>query len=148
MGFVYSQYGLCCDFCGKSKPEFNVRKIACPYGYCQAWATCKLCFAEKKHLYASCKDMKHKEYCKYRTQESDREEQKRQSLLNAGYFLRSGALSHGDKVKVIFRNKEGVKKAFFMTHKAYDEIPLGTNATIEDYDMLSECQSLEIYDAV
>lgn len=48
---------LCCDFCGgfKGQDVYGktvikwVRKIPCPYGYCQAWATCDLCYAQGKH---------------------------------------------------------------------------------------------------
>lgn len=66
MGFSYSQFGLCCDFCGESKPEFNVKKIHCPYGYCQAWACCKNCKAKKLHLVCSIGSTTktHKEICK------------------------------------------------------------------------------------
>ena len=47
---------LCCDFCDNFKgygAEW-VRKINCPAGYCQAWATCDNCFAGGKHKVASC----------------------------------------------------------------------------------------------
>ena len=40
---------LACDFCG-GNPSVKIR---CPYGYCQAWATCKQCRKEKKHLTSS-----------------------------------------------------------------------------------------------
>lgn len=55
---------LSCDFCGKSNWQLNgyasgkktwVKKIACPYGYCQAWATCNECHNKGKDKeYASC----------------------------------------------------------------------------------------------
>ena len=52
MGFCYDSQGLlCCDFCGKSG---EVRKIACPYNWCQHWATCADCRHEGKHHVASC----------------------------------------------------------------------------------------------
>lgn len=68
MGFSYSKFGLCCDFCGNSSPEFNVKKINCPYGFCQAWACCKNCQAKKLHLRSSCVkngELNHKDYCKH-----------------------------------------------------------------------------------
>lgn len=56
MGFSYSinprtgRQSLACDFCGTSG---GVRKIRCPYGYCQAWATCPACRKAKKHNVSS-----------------------------------------------------------------------------------------------
>lgn len=52
MGFSYNHLGLCCDFCSNAGPKGNVRKIACPYGYCQAWACCETC---KKAKCSTCK---------------------------------------------------------------------------------------------
>ena len=54
MGFSYVQdpftnrMKLCCDFCNSYKDDprtgiKSVRKIECPHGYCQAWATCDQC---------------------------------------------------------------------------------------------------------
>lgn len=52
MGYTYDMKGrLCCDFCCKSG---GVRRIECPYGYCQPWATCPDCRREGKHRVASC----------------------------------------------------------------------------------------------
>ena len=66
MGFSYTSLGLCCDFCSNSGSLYNVRKISCPYGYCQAWACCSTCFKAKKHLQSSCtpEKMSHRKYCK------------------------------------------------------------------------------------
>lgn len=66
MGFSYSAYGLCCDFCEQDKSTRKyVKKIECPYGYCQAWAVCDVCRTEKKHMACSCSAEKttHKKYC-------------------------------------------------------------------------------------
>lgn len=40
MGFSYTYLGLCCDFCNNSGSKKNVKKIPCPYGFCQTWACC------------------------------------------------------------------------------------------------------------
>ena len=46
MGWIRDQHGrLCCDFCAAS----GARKIACPVGYCQAWAVCADCRRAGKH---------------------------------------------------------------------------------------------------
>jgi len=100
MGFSYStnQYTshmcLDCDFCGKNKSEMVdfghfkldnegypikklntwVKKIDCPYGWCQAWATCNECFKLGKHKSWSSanpsKDGKNHESCKVRMAET------------------------------------------------------------------------------
>ena len=99
MGFSYStnQYTchmcLDCDFCGKNKSEMVdyghfkldsegypikklntwVKKIDCPYGWCQAWATCNECFKLGKHKSWSSanpsNDGKNHESCKARMEE-------------------------------------------------------------------------------
>ena len=48
MGFIYSSKGLCCDFCGGE----GARKMKCPYGWCQALATCAACRELKRHKLA------------------------------------------------------------------------------------------------
>ncbi len=67
MGFSYSAFGLCCDFCDHDKSDRSyVRKIKCPFNWCQAWAICDQCKALKKHLLSSCSNEQktHKEICK------------------------------------------------------------------------------------
>lgn len=53
MGFSYVGRALCCDFCGgftgDAKGTIQVRKMPCPYGYCQAWATCHGCRLKGTH---------------------------------------------------------------------------------------------------
>lgn len=149
MGFSYSSNGLCCDFCGKSNPLDNVRKIRCPYGWCQAWACCKACKDKKLHLASSCGGTTHKETCKASSIEYQKKQDEKQALIEAGYFLRVSALSHGKMCKVIFRGKES-QKAYWMTNDTYENIPLGLNATVETYERigkLEQCKTLDIYDA-
>jgi hypothetical protein len=81
MGFSYSHLGLDCDFCSNSGPQQNVRKIACPYGYCQHWACCNICFKAKKHLMSSCANGTHKDTCKFLAIEFDKR-QKEKELTN------------------------------------------------------------------
>ncbi len=78
MGFSYSSYGLCCDFCNHDKSDRKyVVKISCPYGYCQAWACCDVCRAEKKHMQSSCRvdKLTHKEYCKKAALDFDKDQE-------------------------------------------------------------------------
>uniref|UniRef100_A0AAT9JHR9 ORF23 n=1 Tax=Nitrosopumilaceae spindle-shaped virus TaxID=3065433 RepID=A0AAT9JHR9_9VIRU len=76
MGFSYNHLGLCCDFCSNAGPQKNVRKIACPYGWCQHWACCETCKKAKKHLQSSCtpEQKTHKEHCKILAIEYDRQQ--------------------------------------------------------------------------
>lgn len=70
MGFSYSAFGLCCDFCYHDKSDrLYVKKINCPYGFCQSWAICDQCFKLKKHFQSSCtnENKTHKEICKKRS---------------------------------------------------------------------------------
>ena len=140
MGISYSQYGLCCDFCGKSEPKYNVRKIACPYGYCQAWACCIECKAKKLHLLSSCTNEKktHKEYCKPLSLEWQKRENEKAILLESGKYLRIAALGHGDNVKVIFKNIGSKEIACWMHEKTYRSIPLGHNASIDDFKKIGQ----------
>ena len=150
MGFSYSQYGLCCDFCGKSKPQDNVKKIACPHGWCQAWACCKVCKSKKLHLQSSCGGTTHKDTCKQLAIEHQKKQDEKQALIESGYFLRVAALSHGKMCKVIFRGKDSQEKAFWMSNETYELIPIGQNATVETYERvgkLEPCTNTEIYDA-
>lgn len=74
MGFSYTAYGLCCDFCNADKSTRKyVKKLSCPYGYCQAWACCDECRAKKLHQMCSCnrENKTHKEFCKVAMIESD-----------------------------------------------------------------------------
>ncbi len=148
MGFSYNYLGLCCDFCSNSGPKQNVRKIKCPFDYCQDWACCNTCKKKKLHLQSSCNPNKisHKDYCKQKMIESNQHKQELQTLLNDGYFIRCSALNHGDKVKVLFYDKDQNKKACFMTHEAYHKISLGTNAKIEDYEIISMAKNTDIND--
>ena len=145
MGFSYNYLGLCCDFCSNAGPKGNVRKIACPYGWCQAWACCTDCKAKKRHLQCSCGDGLHKDICKKLTQEDNKKKQEKQYLLNQGYYLRVAALEHGDIVKVVFQNNNGNEKACFMTSKNYQKMPLGKIAKLEDFEIISMAKNTALH---
>lgn len=66
----------------------------------------------------------------------DYEEHKKaeQRLLDEGKFLRCSASTTDDgRVHVYFRNKDGKEMAYYMSKETYDSIPIGDNATPEDY---------------
>jgi hypothetical protein len=100
MGFSYSAYGLCCDFCGADHTTRKyVKKIDCPYGFCQAWATCDQCRAAKKHMASSCtnEDKTHKELCKVRMIEYEIEKLNKKGIK----CCKSGLLCSNCKANVI-----------------------------------------------
>jgi len=89
MGFSYGYNGLCCDFCDKDDPQLNVKKIPCPYGFCQAWACCNKCFKQKKHLSASVGIIEngklvtksHKDHCKQASIDFDKKQSMKIGVL-------------------------------------------------------------------
>lgn len=66
MGFSYTQYGLACDLCPAYLPSAKIKKVPCPFGYCQAWAACEVCRESGKTNQCSCTPEKatHKQVCK------------------------------------------------------------------------------------
>lgn len=77
MGFSYGYFGLVCDHCGAQRNTRKyVKKIECPYGYCQAWACCDVCRSKKLHMFSSCSLEKktHKEHCKPLAEAFDQEQ--------------------------------------------------------------------------
>lgn len=65
---------LVCDFCG----GHPARKIRCPYGYCQAWATCADCRRAGKHKKSSNGGSANHAQCKINSTEFDRQQQERE----------------------------------------------------------------------
>lgn len=144
MGFCYDFGGLlCCDLCNSSG---GVRKKPCPYGYCQKTAYCPACWAKENHA----ERLKRHAPCKIAEADYQERQQEKERLLRAGFYLRTAALTmDSGRVKVIFRDGTGAERAFFMSHSAYDAVPIGFNAVIEDYlalEQLQECASLDIYE--
>jgi len=115
--------------------DYPCKAHHCPHGWCQRYYLCDNCWNKLK---ATWSELSHK-----------REEEERE-LINSGKLLRVAALSHGEKVKVIFRGNK-TEKAFWMNPETYHSIPLMQPATIEDFQLkgiLTECQSTDIYNPV
>ena len=142
MGFSYSRYGLCCDFCGKSKPQDNVKKIACPYGGCQAWACCKVCKAKKLHLQSSCGGTTHKDTCKKSKMEYDAKHKTKEDLINSGHFVRVSARQENDQVFVTFQGKDS-SVVYSMPQKTYDSVPISQVATVGTYANIGYIRRIE-----
>ena len=140
MGFRYSNGKLCCDYCGST----GARKYKCPHGYCPPCAACPSC----RKLHAKDFTKAGHEKCKTAHEEFIAEEQKRLAIIAGGGEVRCAALTHGDKVKVIFQ-AAARDTAYFMDHNTYDAIPLLAIATPEDYSRfgtVTPAESLDIYD--
>ena len=144
---------LCCDFCGKSTGDYGitfVRKKRCPFGYCQAYATCNLCW-EKNN-----KEMHLKSKCDVYSREYEERASKKLEILNQGNFIVVSALSHDNfGVKVIFRNKDNQEKAFWIDEGKYPLKNHSETTTLKEYEdkykedglLLQECKTIDIYDS-
>ena len=141
MGFIYSNDGkLCCDYCGSA----GARKYKCPHGYCPSCAACPEC----RKLHAKDFTKAGHASCKTHHEEFIAEQLKRQTIIDGGGAVRCAALSHGDKVKVIFQMAQQ-DTAYFMDHATYDAIPLFQIATPEDYSRVGAvvpAANIDIYD--
>jgi len=129
MGYSYTLDGkLCCDVCGNSG---DTRKYKCPYNWCQSIAMCTDC--RKEHGYHK---KEHHTGCKQSSIEFHKREAKRKELIENGFFVRCSALGKDNGfIHVLFQGKtETVGR--YMTDKTYHAIPLLTNATIEDYEVI------------
>jgi hypothetical protein len=129
MGYCYSGGKLCCDVCGSTG---NVRKIKCPFNWCQPIALCPACKATNKY---HTKAVHISMGCDQREREFDERERRTKAILANGLPVRWSAMGTDDgRVHVIFRNKNfEVKEAYYMSKKTYDAIDLLEPATPEDY---------------
>jgi hypothetical protein len=127
MGYSYQGRQLCCDVCGKVG---GVRKVRCPFGYCQAVAICPAC--KKEHPEYVSKEGHRKMGCDVKHDEFMREQAKRADIIARGGLLRVAALSHGAMVKVIFKGRDG-DYAYFMEPETYHAIPIDVPAELTDY---------------
>jgi len=80
VGFTYCEGRLCCDFCDAHGQSAGVRRMRCPYGYCQDWATCADCRKLGKHKVSSNGGRgTHREICRPLSEQSAAEERRRQA---------------------------------------------------------------------
>lgn len=134
MGYSYTVTAdgrelLDCDVCGNSG---GVRKIRCPFGYCQAIAICPKCRAEHPEYVSKAG---HKEQgCERRHEAFMAEREKEARLIAEGRFVRCAALQHNGRVKVCFRGKDGAEVYYWMSHETYDALPLAAVFAVEDYE--------------
>ena len=146
MGYCYDVDGrLCCDVCSSSG---GVRKYRCPFGYCPAIAMCPRC--RKAHPEYVSKAYHRTRHCEEHALQMRQERQEKERLLDAGHYIRCSALSHNGRVKVLFQNKAGNLRAYWMSHRNYEGRGLMVPTTVADYKShgrVTRAKSTEIYDA-
>jgi len=146
MGYSYDGRGrLCCDGCGTNG---NVRKVRCPFGWCPAPALCPDC--RSKHRAQLTKAYHRQRGCEANVAKARKRDAEQQALLDAGNYVRTSALAHNGRVKVVFRNAAGDGKAYWMTPETYHAIPLmepATPAHFSEHGTVTEAQSADIYAA-
>ena len=147
MGYCYDVDGrLCCDVCSSSG---GVRKHRCPFGYCPAIALCPKCKREHPE-YLTKAYHRERGNCEEYHLRFVRENEARQRILDEGKYLRVSALRHNGRVKVIFRNKAGQERAFWMAPRNYGSRRLDKPTTPEDYKAngkVTRARTTDIYDA-
>lgn len=131
MGYSYVGRKLCCDCCGTK----GARKHKCPCGYCPATSLCVAC---NKAVKADGRWKKHHENCAAGHAVFQARIDKEKILLSCGAYVRCSALNAGDKVHVLFENKDGQTVGKYVSHETYDAIPLLEPVTPEDYAKIGE----------
>ncbi len=129
MGFCYTNDGrLCCDICGAA----GAKKYRCPFGYCQATAACPRCRRERDELFGRAAHREHG--CERLHNEYQAQQDEREAMLGDGKALRCSALGDDSgRVHVLFRRHDGQCEGWYMSSETYRSIPLGDNATPDDY---------------
>lgn len=125
--------------------DYPAKAHKCPQGWCQRYYFCDNCWNLLRPTWKEKHDR-----CKTSLEAYNVQKAEEQDLLIQGEFLRTAALRQDDpeRVKVIFRNSEGTKKAYFMGPDTYHAIELLKPATPEHYAMfgsIQECQNIDIY---
>ena len=146
MGYSYVGRQLCCDVCGDYG---GVRKHKCPFGWCPRVALCPKCKREHPEYLTKAYHREHGN-CEENHLRFERELEERQHILDEGGWLRCSALRHNGRVKVIFRNKSGLKRAFWMAPRNYQGLGCGTATTPADYKArgkVTRARNTDIYDA-
>jgi hypothetical protein len=138
MGYSYTLSGqLCCDGCDNAG---GVRRVRCPFNYCQPAALCPDCRARepkgaaRKRQHAECERLSTLFHARARRETE---------LLAAGFAVRCSALAvdrpEGPRVHVLFRKADGSCLGFYMTRAAYDSRPLFEPSIPGDYDIPGAC---------
>ena len=143
MGYSYhknlrtGRYNLCCDFCGSSG---NTKKYRCPFGYCPPIAACPKCHKEHKDKFS--KEFHRSSGCEKGHRDFERKNKQRELMLASGQPVRCSALSTGNgQVHVLFQTQVGTYSpcvGYYMSKATYDSIPLGDNATPDNYRVYGE----------
>jgi hypothetical protein len=107
MGYCYEAYKgkrgrLCCDLCGNAG---GVRKIRCPFGYCQATAACPAC--RKAHPEVFSKATHQNRGCEAAHLKFKADMRERETLLASGAYILKSGLGVGEygMVHAIFESK-------------------------------------------
>ena len=147
MGYSYARdpitnrLKLVCDRCGNYG---GVIKLRCPFGYCPAIALCPTCRKLPEYRAKKRRELHRQAGCEKGQREFEELQKKEMAIIEAGGWLRTSALSHdNEQVKVIFRGKEGKKRAFWMSPETYDAYPLMRPTTPEDYAKVGEIRETE-----
>ena len=145
MGYSYDGQGrLCCDSCGRSG---GVRKIRCPFGWCQSAALCPDCRSNKHRSWLT-KELHRQLGCEAGAAEARQRAAEQQALFDSGNYVRTSALGHNGRVKVLFRNAAGDTKAYWMAPGTYRSIPLmqpATPAHFSEYGKVTAAKNTDIY---
>jgi len=119
-----------CEFSKEGCQTVNCKALKCPYGYCQRYYACPNCQKKVKGEFK-----KAHATCKVSIDAYNKKEAEKLEILEKGLSIRTAALSHENGVvRVVFRDKDGKENYTHMMKETYDAIPLGANATIEDYE--------------
>jgi hypothetical protein len=135
MGYCYEAYKgkcgrLCCDLCGNAG---GVRKVRCPFGYCQAIAACPACrkahpevFSKAKHRERGCEAA----HLKFNVDLMN----KMALLADGAYILRSGLGVGNGTVHAIFEGKAGETGRYIPEdiYRHWNERPNPTLAWFEE----------------
>jgi hypothetical protein len=125
MGFSYALHPisgrrlLCCDFCGGFRGWDGVkwvRKMACPFGWCQHYATCDKCAVAGKHKAAET----HKGCKENAAHHAARQAREAEILQSGKLVLRACLASDDDRVKALFRGAGNAERAYVMSAEIYE----------------------------
>ena len=129
MGYSYDNRNrLCCDNCGRSG---GVRKVRCPFYWCPAVALCREC--RRTHREYASRTYHTNKGCLAHHLEYQRQNAEMAHLISEGRLVRVAACGDNGRVLVTFAGQNGTRPNFWMAKRTYHAIPLGVNATVEDY---------------